>query len=439
MAGKSRTSILVACLPVVLGSLVACEDVFPSKPGRPLSISRERAGMGPVGTPTTGPLIGAVARRVAIRSSPSPTASPLGFVTAGAALGRSVEPLGREGCAAGWYSVSPRGYLCLDGQTTIEEAHPTLQARGLLANHQASLPYTYAMARRTLSLFEPDPKHQDGVRERGRLSKGSTFAIVGSWETLDDYDQMQRLALLTLGVFVPTRDIEPVKIDDAPGFAIDGAADRLPLGLPLASKISIYRFAGTAPTLEGSLSASRSIALTVKSRSFEGERYWLRPNDTYVAEHDVAVVRQRQEFPPFVTLTTRWIDIDLNQGVVVMYQGEQPSYVTRTRVRPSDSLERGTAWVRGKQITDLSSTAPPSDKVRGDYDSPWVIELDSGLTLRAAIGSKSTELGAMTRGLELYAEDAARLFRFVEPSVPEGWHAVIASDPRHEGSPIVLR
>jgi hypothetical protein len=439
MAGKSRTWILLAGLPLLMGGLGACQDVWPLKRSRPMTISRDQAPMVPATPSPKGQRIGAVARRVAIRSSPSPTATQIGFMTAGAALGRSVEPVGHEGCTGGWYSVSPRGYLCLDAQTTIDEHHPTLQARGLPANHDASLPYTYAIARRTLSLFEPDPQHRDGVRERGRLSKGSTFAIVGSWETLDDYDQLQRLALLTLGVFVATRDIEPVKDDGAPGFAIDVATDRLPLGLPLAPKTSFYRFSDTTPTLAGTLDPSRSIALTVKSRTFEGERYLLRTNDTYVAEHDVAVVRQRQEFPRFVTPTTHWIDVDLSQGVIVMYQGEQPSYVTRTRVRPSDSLERGTAWVRAKQITDLSSTAVPNEKARGDYDSPWVIELDSGPTLRAAIGTKATELGAAPRGLELYAADAARLFRFVEPSVPEGWHAVISSDPRREGSPILLR
>jgi hypothetical protein len=385
------------------------------------------------------PTMGVLARRVPIRSHPAPTATTLGLLTAGATLGRSEQPVGRDGCPDGWYEVSPRGYLCLDTQTTTDPRHPTLRARGLLANRTATLPYPYATARRSSLLFEPDPDHQDGVRQRGRLSKGSRFAIVGSWETLDEYDQRQRLAMLTLGTFVPARDIEPVRLDSSIGLALDGPEQRLPLGFPLAIKTPSYRFSGTRPLPQGFLDAQGPVALTVKTRLFENDRYLLLTNDNYVAERDVAVARQRQNFPDFVATSTHWVDIDIAQGIIVMYDGEHPSYVTRTRGRPDESIQRGTAWVRLKQLTTLSSVKAAKETTSGDFDVPWVVELDSGVTLSTGLDAPGGSSPAPTRTIELHPEDAARLFRFLEPAVPEGWHAVIATDPKHEGSPVVLR
>ncbi len=404
-----------------------------------MSIQREQASPLEGAMAEGRPTIGALARRVPIRSRPSPAATALGFLTAGATIGRSEQPVGRDACPEGWYEVSPRGYLCLDTQSSTDPRHPTLQARGLLANRTAALPYPYAIARRSSALFEPDPDHQDGVRERGRLSKGTTFAIVGSWETLDEYDQRQRLAMLTLGTFVPTRDIEPVRLDSSIGLALDGTTQKLPLGFPLGAKTPSYRFSGTRPSPQGFLDAQSPVALTVKTRFVENDRYLLLTNDNYVAERDVVVARQRQSFPDFVAASTHWVDIDVDQGIVVMYQGEHPTFVTRTRGRPNESIQRGTAWVRLKQLTDLSSIKTSKERRGGDFDVPWVVELDSGVTLRAGLGAPSDTSPTPATTIELHPEDAARLFRFLEPSVPEGWHAVVATDPKHESSPVVLR
>jgi hypothetical protein len=345
----------------------------------------------------------------------------------------------RDDCSEGWYAVVPRGFVCLDPQSTLDPRHPTLQARELRADRNASLPYPYATSRRSLTLFEPDPEHRDGVRERGRLGKGSTFAVVGSWDTLDEYDQRQRLAMLTLGAFVPTRSIEPIRPVGSDGVALDGAKHRLPVGFPISSKAQTYRFAGIRPVPFGVLDEQGPIGLTSKTRYYDGERYFLLAEDSYVAEHDVAVARQRNEFPDFVSTSTHWVDIDVAQGILVLYAGETPTYVMRSRGRPSESVQRGTGWVGMKQITDLTSTKPASEKTSSDLDHPWVITLDTGVTLRASLEVAGDTSKGPGQGIELNPADASRLFRFLLPEVPEGWHAVAATDPRRESSAVVVR
>jgi hypothetical protein len=355
---------------------VGCDRVWPTGSVGSMSVSRDQVPLSSAVTKPPDQVIGAIARRVAIRSRPSPKSAPLGFLTAGATLKRSSAPVATQGCPGGWYSVPPTGYVCLDEQTTIDPNHPTLQARGLSPNREADLPYPYAAARRTLALYEPDPNHRDGVRERGRLATGSTFAIVGSWETLDDYDQRQRLAMLTLGVFVPTRDIEPVKT--AGGASKDESA-----------------------------------------RAAEG-------------------VRQPRALPEFAASQTHWIDVDLTRGIIVFYVGERQEHVIFARSLPGESIQRGTAKVRTKQITDLTS-GTPGESNRYDYDSPWIIELDSGITLRASVDVRSGQSEVLPHTIELHPGDAARLFRFVHPEVPDGWHAIVADRSQQDASIFRLR
>ena len=235
-------------LTAFISGLVGCDLLDSPRHTPALSHDDEQAL--PI-DPAKGPranVIGALARRVSIRAQPSARAPVVGLMTAGATIGRAEKPQPGEDCPGGWYPVTPHGFVCLDPQTTLDPHHPTLQARGLRADPQAHLPYPYARTRRALPLFEPDPEHREGVRERGRMNQGSTFAIVGSWDTLDEYDQRQRLAMLTLGVFVPTRDLEPLHLDSASGVTLDNTTAKLPLAFALSAKVQVYQASGAGLT-----------------------------------------------------------------------------------------------------------------------------------------------------------------------------------------------
>lgn len=432
--------LLVSGLSAVAAALGACERIGSGGPSHQLSSQSDQTSIGNLtGGVSSGLYIGATARRVAVLARPSPTAATIGLLTAGAKLSRSEAPVGDEGCAGGWYAIAPRGYVCLNEQTTLDERHPTLLARELKANTEAALPYPYAIARNHLPLFEPDPEHRDGVKEHGRLKKGSIFAVVGAWDTLDDYDQRQRLAMLTLGSFVPTRGIEPIRQESFMSRGFDATTQRLPIGLARTAKIRWYRFVSSGPSEGGFLTNQQPIALTVKARIFEEKRYLRLANDNYVAEKDVAIVRQREEFPSFVKTSTNWVDVDLDQGIAILYVGKRPQYVALLRAQTGSTGPRGLGWVKSKQITDLTGATATADPSFTTEDRPWVIELDSGMTLRAAVDPEPSAAALPPHQLALNPGDAARLFRFLAPAIPANWHSVVAADPRREGSPILVR
>lgn len=419
-------------------SVFGCERFNPlGESSRPMTRALEQQGLGRATATPEAPIIGVVARRAVIRAEPSPEARIVGYATAGAMLERETSPIANSACPGGWYAVSPRGYLCSNEQTTLDTQHPTLKARLLGPDRSGALPYPYASTARASTSYEPDPRHRDGVRERGKVAKGATFAVVGSWTTLDEYDQRQQLAMLTLGVFVPSRDIKLLKVEEAPGFDLDANSPTWPLGVPLTSKVATFQLASNRLVPASSLETLQPQSISVRSRTIEDQRYFQLANGQYVSDRDMAMVRPRLEFPDFVSASTRWLDLELGHGIVVLYEGKQPRFVTRTWSPPPKDLQRGIVRIRAKHISDLGpgTLAAEADST---VDMPWIIELDNGLRISAALTQSVVDQPTERSTLLLHPKDAATLFRFLQPEIPDGWHAIYADARSTSVSQIVI-
>src|SRR6478735_3574341 len=107
--------------------------------------------------PENGPQLGVISAQLNVREYTDSRAPSLGVLRAGARVARSLEPVSRAGCAAGWYAIRPRGFVCVGAEATLDLDHPTLAAMALTPNLEASLPYTYARARVETPLFEQAP------------------------------------------------------------------------------------------------------------------------------------------------------------------------------------------------------------------------------------------------------------------------------------------
>jgi hypothetical protein len=310
----------------------------------------------------------------------------------------------------------------LNDETTLDENHPTLKARALGASIENTLPYPYAVARRDATLYEIDPKHQDGVREKQILEKGSVFAVVGSWNTLDEFDQRKRLALLTSGQFVQVRDLDPLRLPKSFGVLLDGIHHKLPIAFA-------HR------TASDSTNAIEVIELTGTSRLVDGERQWTKTEGGTLREKEATIIRLRQEFPSFVTKTTHFADIDFSVGSVILYEGKLPTYATIALSLPEKQPNTGISYVRSKQVTLPQEKIDDSLKATTLRDLAWVIEVDNGLLIHAATHPRKFH---HTSSLELHPEDAKRLFQWLAPEVPENWHSITTTEPKQEGAAILL-
>ena len=69
-------------------------------------------------------------------------------------------------------------------------------------------------------------------------------------------------------------------------------------------------------------------------------------------------------------------------------------------------------------------------------DVPWALELASGQLIHAAYWHDRFGIEHGAGSFALSPADAARLFRFIGPELPRGWHAVTADGP---AAPVVIR
>ncbi len=93
-----------------------------------------------------GPELGAVALAVSVYDKPDRRSTKLGYLRVGATLVRAEKPAAFDGCQGGFYSVLPRGFVCVDDGATTDMDHPLIKAN-LHRPQMRPLPYAYGFVR----------------------------------------------------------------------------------------------------------------------------------------------------------------------------------------------------------------------------------------------------------------------------------------------------
>lgn len=408
--------------------------------------------------PENGPKLGAVAELVPVRDSTDMRAATHGLLHAGARVARSPEPVSRDGCEGGWYAIRPRGFVCAGFEATLDLSHPTLSAMALAPKLDAALPYTYARARTQTQLLERDPSRPDAVREVTTLKRRSGMAVVGSWRAKDPAGADTRLALLTSGRFVRAEDLEAAKPSDFVGVEL-GKDRELPIAFVVKRGVRSFRLTGAESEKGDLLEYHSTLALTGRFRSLGNVKYWaLEANaraadreELWVRHQDVTTVLKRVTFPDFVEQDTRWLDVSVVTGTLVAYQGKRAVFVTLLSVArelpagTNDTQEAfdvarspplGTFAIKQKALTFLGRDQRAFGEAFELFDVPWAIELTSGQLMHGAYWHDRFGIEHGAGSLSLSPADAARIFRFVGPELPPGWHAVSAGT---EPTQVVIR
>ncbi|RYE92021.1 MAG: L,D-transpeptidase, partial [Myxococcales bacterium] len=104
--------------------------------------------------PAAGARLGALAWETTVRERPSDKAKALGYLRAGSVVAASAQPVGREGCGAGWYKLEPEGFVCADpSNATTDVEHEIVRAMSRRPDTLARMPYAYGIVRRGGPVF----------------------------------------------------------------------------------------------------------------------------------------------------------------------------------------------------------------------------------------------------------------------------------------------
>jgi hypothetical protein len=397
--------------------------------------------------PENAPQLGVVSEQLRVHEFTDKGAPGVGILRAGSRVPRSVEPVSHAGCSGGWYAIRPRGFVCVGVEATLDLKHPTLAAMALAPKLDASLPYTYARTRVETPLFERLPGNDDAVREVGKLRRRAGMAVVGSWKARDPSGTDTRLALLTSGRFVRASDLEAAKPSEFSGVELGKQAE-LPFAFVVKRGVRTFRLEGNDAEKGDLLEYHGKLPLSGRFRSLGQVKYWALDaskakvgrggDELWVRHQDVTVVQKRTTFPDFVRDDSRWLDVSVVTGTLVAYEGRTPLFATLVSVArelpPSSGdttpasdgprpVPLGTFAIVSKDLTFLGKEPTGFGEPFEVQDAPWALELSSGQLMHGAYWHDRFGIEHGAGSIALSPEDAARVFRFVGPALPAGWHA----------------
>jgi hypothetical protein len=441
--------------------------------------------------------IASIAWRTWVYTDTGPKRTRFGYLRAGAIVPRRGPAITNEGCPGGWYRVNPRGFVCVGHGATLAVDHPVAVASSVPPRRGDGLPYVYAMAGDPgphfyFRLPRPDEMLQvegpgyaaRGVEWKARYEREGWKALVGELGPPPDFVPATGGASLTKPYGTEQglhRTVQAGQSDPDAGFAIErvfdwqGRAfglttelDLIPLDrtrivkpsefhgvalgegedLPAAivTKRWALKYVELKPGLlkpQGTYGFREALKLTGRTVFFDGVKFWEASDHSFVATSSALVLEKRKSYPSVSEGNRKWIDISIRDQTLIAYEGTKAAYVTlvSSGIAGLANPEKAPATVRGTfmiHTKHVSSTMDGDEDVSDSYslrDVPFVQYFHKGYALHAAYWHDQFGKVRSHGCVNLAPIDAAWLFEWTDPQVPQGWHGVINKE---RGTAVVI-
>jgi hypothetical protein len=365
-----------------------------------------------------------------VRAEPTAASARIGILGREArAKAVQARPPG-EGCAKRWIEIAPRGWVCEANLGPTNDAPTEATAVALDDTGDPGLG-TYGTVRGDGAwMYEgkADLEANGGVPVEGSLIVRSTGVVSF---------QGERFWMTSNDALISTRWITPIPPSTFRGVAVRDGELRVAwahrAGRPKA-EVPVRAAARADARATGVLPPRSQVDVVEWSPDNKfariGEAGW-------VARSDLRVPVRTE--PPFgVAPSERWFDVDLDEQILVAYEGPRPVYTTlvssgRAQHRTSPGLTR----IALKMRTTTMSSAMPDDSY-SVADVPWTMFYTATLALHGAYWHDGFGEVRSHGCVNLAPRDARVLFDWASPAVPPGWTAVYA-DAASPGSVIRLR
>lgn len=392
-------------------------------------------------------------RSLPIRSAPSPDAPLRGYTAADASfyvLGRA----GDEGCEAGWGILQAGGYLCLEGTTrATRQAEPwpplvlfdppepseydeyvqTGEYDHRSPERIAPAVYAKRWKRFEGNLYASLDAFLDGEGPVGKLAPGAGNKY-----------RFERILETEKGPVLQREDGRVARLDDVYLYpvsrlrGIDLLEDPMPEGALPA--LTIDPEGAPLRTAEGELAlrVPYHTALAVSESDGRWYAHGIDPSPLEIDRSSFRVASRSPESPSGLADGERWIDIDLAEQTLVVYEGDEPIYVTLVSTGASGTATPiGTWQIYEKHgLKDMVSRPGAADPYRVE-DVPWTMMFKPRYALHTAYWHWGFGRPASHGCVNLAPFDAAWLYENVGAPVPAGWRIMYTT--REEGGVVRIR
>jgi hypothetical protein len=288
----------------------------------------------------------------------------------------------------------------------------------------------------------------DGAIFANRVIRHSGLAFVGFFKT--DKEHLNRPFAITVDLrLIPTTKVKPDTASRFHGVELEK------WGFPMAF----------LKHDEGSKKARTPVKLTGQLRGKDEWQERELEGGIWMKSKDLHVARAPGELPPVAAKGEKWIDVSIENQVLVMWEGKKPVYATLVSTgqdgagdpKTTKSTIQGTFRIKNKHVTatmdsngkpeGAPASGPPKDKDgkqlrRGSgtfelRDVPWVQYFEGAYALHTAYWHDVFGTPRSHGCVNIAPVDARRIFMWTDPPVPEGWHGVVSAD--NKGTTVNVR
>jgi len=183
------------------------------------------------------------------------------------------------------------------------------------------------------------------------------------------------------------------------------------------------------------------VPLNGNVRELEGTRMVETRDGRWLRSSDLKTAAKPSTLPSWARKGVRWIDISIVSQTLVLWEGDEPVYVTLVSTgkdglgdpKTTLSTPQGTFRIFEKHVT----TTMDSDVADHEFelrDVPWVMYFKGGYALHGAYWHDDFGHVRSHGCVNLAPIDARFVFLWSSPEVPEHWHAAYRSDALGEGT-----
>lgn len=414
-----------------------------------------------------------------VRARPDANSPIVGYMRRGAQF-RAKEGTRGHGCARGWHEVVGGGFVCRGEGYQLGTTPQTFEGAPVQPALDAALPYAYAyvgradapqywrlptieeqvaaealmeqlrdararaVAQATASGedVEPDPGLEAPPQVqlveaeapspslpsffRMRMERGFYVSV--------DREELQgdrRFFRTVRGAYVPAEAMTVATPPTMRGVVLGGAW-RPPLGFVFRRGAqALVRDPATGALRPGApLDYHAPLLLQDDVIERRGNVHRITRQGAVVRESALRIIEPIAR-PRSIPDTDRWIHVDLSSQTLVAYEGDRPVFATLVSSgREGFETPTGTFRIQSKHVSaTMDDTSSPTEAYSIE-DVPWTMYFEGSFALHAALWHDQFGRRRSHGCVNLAPADARWLFQWTSPTLPPGWHGVVASSRR---------
>jgi lipoprotein-anchoring transpeptidase ErfK/SrfK len=423
--------------------------------------------------------LGATATMTWVYAGPNDETPKLGYLRAGAIVGRGEKPVAStKRCKGGWYRVAPQGYVCAGKRATIDLNDPVVVDSWKPPARGEPLPYRYGRSKEEpphLYVKAPTKKEQEKA-EGARLAEhlrsnplasvqktagevlplppflangaflpkvfgGNAGLRVGAHEGKAStsntfaFQSVHEIEGRLFGLSTNLNLIALDRVNVAKDTAIHGGpVSDLPAVLVTSFGAHKYTLDEKGiPHKDGPLDRFSTVSLTGQNK---GE-LWESTEGFWISVAATRLFKKRDEWPSFTKgdkPAKKWVDVSIRDQTLIAYEGTRAVYIARVSTglgeladpEKSHATKRGVFTIKAKHLTATMTGEEAVDNYEL-ADVPYVQYFEGGYALHAAFWHEDFGRVRSHGCINLTPTDAAWIFEWTDPPVPKDWHGMQAN------------